>query len=300
MYSNWEKWTFGAEHELADWFYDVQLPSGYGRDVRDVTIVNSNGIANDPKGISYSYGGEINTPPTNTIHQQVRCLRELKTLLPEATVNYRSNLHIHIHVPGLKNDLEMLKQIQLHIHTEMPKAFNTIDPLPTITKKDFPIEEEYKGAIKRKNRNKMSHHNLLSKARLEKQLSAKTLEEFFNFEAPLRKSDGAPQFHLQPRLCVNIRQLLETDTIEFRHWFGTLDEEELRNAFEWCRAYLGRAIENKPIDDLVKNCQNVKFPRPLPYDHFLEVRYQLTKHGGDLKREEIEANIKKILEEDYA
>ncbi len=52
-------WTYGAEHEWADWPYETELPKDYGRDVRDDTMINSNGVAVDPRGNYYSWGGEI-------------------------------------------------------------------------------------------------------------------------------------------------------------------------------------------------------------------------------------------------
>ena len=70
-------WTFGAEHELGDWDQRNGLPTGFKMDTRDITVMNSNGIAADPKGRSYSFGGEINTPPTDTIEGQGAALEEL-------------------------------------------------------------------------------------------------------------------------------------------------------------------------------------------------------------------------------
>ena len=126
-------WSWGCEHELADIPRDRPLPKGYGWDVKDITIVNSNGIANDPKGELYKFGGEINTPPTDTVGGQVECLSTIKELFPEAKVNYRSNLHVHIRVPGLKGDLEALKQVHRYVHEHMPKLLPIIEPLPKPT-----------------------------------------------------------------------------------------------------------------------------------------------------------------------
>ena len=42
---------------------------------KDNTIVNSNGVANDPLGKLCKYGGEINTKPTSTVEEQVEIIR---------------------------------------------------------------------------------------------------------------------------------------------------------------------------------------------------------------------------------
>ena len=296
-------WTFGAEHEWADWDTTRPLPPGYGRDRRDITIVNSTGVANDPKDRLHNRGGEINTPPTGTIDGQVACLRELKALYPEATVNYRSNLHLHIRVPGLRDDLEALKRLQAHIHEWMPRALPVIEPL------ELPIVRPWhsgatpadvlKGHKRRLRRMRVSHHTLLRPDRLAGQLAASTVEEFFQREAAVSRA-GVPQPHLQPRLCVNVRQLRETDTIEFRHWPGTLDPDLLSMAFIWCEGYLIRALKGEPVDDLIDNMAS-HYPNGVipfqPYDHWLEERYRRTVHDGTIPRDQLPINIAQVLEE---
>lgn len=293
-------WTYGAEHELADWCLDTELPKGYGRDKNDITIVNSNGIANDPTGKMYKFGGEINTPPTDSIQSQVDCLSELKELLPEATVNYRSNLHVHIRVPGLIDDLRMLKKIQRFIHDNMPSAFPIIQPIIHPDDCEWPTKEEYNGYKRRYNRMKVSHQNLLTNKRLLEQLSASSIQEFFDNECP--KKDGKPLPHLQPRLCVNLRQLKETETIEFRHFAGTMEESELKTAIEWCDSFLRLAIECDddqffPMNELFtdERFSTDNFPKFKKYQHWMEIGYRATVHDGSLSKEEIQSNIDKIL-----
>lgn len=301
---NTSRWTWGAEHEFADHPLDRPLPEGYGRDRRDVTMVNSNGIANDPKGKSYRFGGEINTPPTTTRAGQVDCLHELLAHLPEAKINYRSNLHLHIRVPGLREDLGLLKRVQLHIHIYMREALQLIEPLPrpSPTNSDFnwhkPSEApRYLGELRRWRRRRVSHQTLLTPKRLARQLEATTVEEFFAAEVP-QSSAGKPQWHFQPRLCVNVRQLLETDTIEFRHFPGTMDPEILGICLDWCHDYLCHALEDRNIGALLQEYKDRTFP-PFPtYDHEMETRYRRTCHGHTMSREEIDQNIKQILEEE--
>ncbi len=296
--------TYGAEHEWADHPLDRDLPPGYGRDRRDVTIVNSNGIANDPKGISYRFGGEINTPPTITRTGQIDCLRELKSHLPEATINYRSNLHLHIHVPGLRENLKLLKRLQLHIHTNMRKVLSVIEPLerPTAPGLDLFLHDpyqlaRYQGELRRWRRRRVSHQTLLTPKRLERQLQATTVDEFFRMEVPQSKT-GVPQWHFQPRLCVNVRQLLETDTIEFRHFPGTMDPSILGNCLDWCYEYLCHALEDRHIGQLLGVYKLFAFPPFPPYNHEMELRYRRTCHDHTMSRVEIERNISYILLED--
>ena len=293
-------WTYGAEHEWADWDTTRPLPPGYGRDRKDITIVNSTGVANDPKDRLHTRGGEINTPPTSSIEGQMACMRELQDRYPEATVNYRSNLHLHIRVPGLIDDLETLKRVQAHIHEWMPRALPVIEPLvlPTLPEQEA-MPGYAQGHRRRLRRMRVSHHNLLKPDRVARQLAAETVEDFFMAEAPTSRA-GVPQLHLQPRLCVNLRQLRETDTIEFRHFPGTMDPEQLSMAFIWCEGYLIRALKGEPVDDLIDNMR-AHFPTGIipfqPYDHWLEERYRRTVHDGTIPRDQLPINIAQVLRE---
>jgi hypothetical protein len=288
------EWTFGAEHEWADWPIDARLPAGCERNTKDHTIANSSGIANDPTGRTCRIGGEINTRPTATIDEQVRVLRDLKRVLPGAKVNYRSNLHIHIRAPGLKDDLAALKRVQAYICAHMPSAFDAIAPLPRPTLFQFKNKDVYAGAERRWRRCLVSHRTLVPPPRLSAQFAAGTVDAFFAAEVP--QKDGRPLWHLQPRACVNLRQLLETDTVEFRHFPGTLDESEFWVCLEWCRRFLDCALRGKPFDGILRWARIAKFPQFPPYDHWIDVRFRATVHDGSIKPEAIRANVKAILD----
>lgn len=297
---NHEGWTYGAEHELADWSRDVPLPEGWGIDKDDVTIVNSDGTAADPKGILTNIGGELNTPPTDSIEGQVQMLRLLKERWPEAKVNYRSNLHLHIRVPGLSTSLTALKRVADYIHSQLydKSCLNTIEPIPVPTRGEYPVEEEYQGALRRMKRRRVSHHTVLPVGRTNKMLTADSITEFFQAEVPRTKAGNIPMWHAQPRAAVNVRQLLETDTIEFRHFPGTLDEDELRTAFEWCRKFLSEALQprhnQRDWRALLAPLQGLPWPKFPPYIHWMEVRFRATVRDGTVPLSDIVHNISKI------
>lgn len=281
------KWSYGAELELSDWDTRKGLPQNIDHldlvdpiNLRgstqddDFTMVNSNGICVDPKSRIYPYGGEVQTPPTWSIQGQVDYLQLFLDLHPNTTINYRSNLHLHIRVPGLKDDLEALKRITRFNYKWLRERLllDIVEPIPKPQK----LEER-----KRYKRRKRSHHTTLSRQRVEHQLQATTLQEFFEREAPRTKA-GKPHWIAQPRAAVNLRQLLQTDTIEFRHWPGTLDGEELRSAFLWCRCYLRLALglpirigARDPLE-LWEKMKHRKFPQFCPYIHWMEQRYDET------------------------
>lgn len=293
-------WTYGAEYELSDWPRDRELPvGGWSLDERDVTMVNSNGIAVDPKGISYRFGGEFKAPPCSSPDLLAEQYSELLKLYPEVEINYRSNLHVHIRVPGLRDDLAMLKRIAFFNWTYLKELLeDLVEPIPRPAAKDYPGEENYAGAMRRYRRRKVSHHTVIPLQRVSRQLEATTVEEFHVFEVPWSHKLKAPQWQCQPRQAVNLRQLRETDTIEFRHFPGTLNPEELRVAAEWCCDYLRCAMQDdgNPRQMFKELYTGRQFPTFLPYVHEQERRYRATVLDGTLPRSTVEANIKAILE----
>lgn len=279
-------WTFGAEHELSDWSCIKGLPEGYARSP-DHTIVNTNGIAAQPNVSVYAYGGEINTPPTPVPMGQFSCLREILRQHPNCTVNHRSNLHIHVRVPGLKDSLTDLKRVQRFIHEQLPDVLSLLEPIPV---GNTPAER------KRARRRKVSHHTFLTPHRLKHQLGAKTIKEFFEREVPQSKA-GQMMWHAQPRVCVNLRQLLQTDTVEFRHFPGTVNAELLLTCVNWCQDFLKAALRGRRLDELWTNdgyC-SVAFPTFPAFDEEREVRYQATAAKNGLSPQEIKQNIDLIL-----
>lgn len=288
-----EGWTYGAEHELADWDSHAAMPTGGFQRAPDHTVVNSNGVAAQPNNSVYRWGGEINTPPTEDPAGQARWLQIIKThyAVHAPRVNHRSNLHVHVRVPGLKDNLRLLKQMQRYIHEHLPGMLPLVQEIPPGT---TPAE------CKRAKRRKVSHQTFLTESRLAHQLKAITLKDFFEREVPRSKA-GAVMWHAQPRVCVNLRQLLQTNTVEFRHFAGTLDEGELLTCVNWCRDFLLAAFTDRPAHELYCWWEaelTEKYTAPFPvFPEFNEVReigYQATASNIGVPREEILANIKAI------
>ena len=272
------------------------MPEGFGEDRRDVTVMNNNGIAADPKGRAYDWGGEINTPPSDTPCGQVDALRTILSMHPGATVNHRSNLHVHIRVPGLRDDLASLKQIARYNAANLKIALSLVEPIPAPTRFEYADFIQYTGAVRRYKRRLRSHHMTLSGSRTMRQLAAQSSFEFFSAEVPV-SAGGKPQWHLGIRTAINLRQLQETDTIEFRHFPGTLNADELLTCVEWCRDYLDAALHTGERAQALFNrlYRTRRFPKFPQYIHALEERYRATCHDGTLTAEQIAKNIVCIL-----
>lgn len=278
---NVRDFTYGLELEYADVLVGSSLPEGCHWNDKDYSIVNSSGIANDPKGELWPFGGEINTRPTNTVNEQVEVVKDINGMLtPDPVVNYKCNLHVHIGVPGLERDLGGCKQLLSYIAHYAEEAMAIVDPLPPVGYV-FDTEEEYAGAVARRKRNLVSHQQMIPEARLQEALGARTMQEFFNGHAPASKN-GNRLWFIAPRPGINLRQLQETRTVEFRHFFQTLNLHEIWSCLVWCREFVNLALTSgkSPLTTLDK--YQLHFPAnyntslAMLYDHQLHTMFKHT------------------------
>ena len=289
-----ERWTFGCELEIADSERDTPLPGKSTWDRNDWTIVNSNGVANDPKGVLWKFGGEINTEPTDSIDGQINVIDDvLRALHPAPVANYRSNLHIHVRVPGLAKDVALVKRAINYTHQHESRVFELVDPLPSRPKRaEFESAHHFYLAEKRWKRRGHSHHERLKPKHLERIDAATTPKQLRDAHVPSSPWAG-PQYHLAQRAGINFRALWEGyETVEFRHFCLELDLVKIRNAFRWCDVFLHAALEGMPAERLIKLAQDLG---PYPYQPLIspwhEDRYQqTTRHNHTAKeiRETIE------------
>jgi hypothetical protein len=295
--------TFGAEYEFGD-IWRTDLPEGLTWNSKDYSIVSSTGIANDPKGLLYSRGGEINSKPTDNIYEQLDMFSQLMVLHPEARVNHRTNLHIHVGVPALlePENLWLLKQVFLYAQDYQDRIYEELEPIPKPPKEDYLEKGAWKGAMKRYNRRKVSHQYRVRPERVEEILAAKDHKEFFDGHSKLQKN-GKRAYGLTTRAGINFLQLQETGTIEFRHFTNSTFDYQIADCFSWCKHFMESALENLPLIIVQSDWD---FPYFLPYNHYMETGYAYTNfHHNPRKvvKERLEDLVKsglKIGEDDSA
>lgn len=266
------KKTFGVELEFADVYKGSILPDGAVWDYDDNTIVNSNGIANDNKGLLYRYGGEINTRPTDTVREQVDHIEKIIDAVRPSN-NYRCNLHVHVGIPGLKDDLSECKRILKYFQENHRKIFQIVERLPMLKE---PYGDRLKWEQKRLNRIRVSHQYILPQKRYDAIMAARTPQEFLDEHAPL--TDKGRMWHFSPRPAMNMRQLWETETIEFRHFPGTLNLKEIETALLWCM----RIVE---CPEYLDDRYHLDFPKFMPYDFEQEQCYQWLNVANNPRKE---------------
>jgi hypothetical protein len=276
------KVTWGAEYEFGDINRNGILPQGLSWNAKDYSIVSSTGIANDPKGLLYGKGAEINSDPTATVQEQLDFFESLLQANLGPQLNHRTNLHLHVRVPGLSQDLNALKTLLGYIDANQAAIYEAIEPVPVPVRTEYESEVAYKGAVKRYRRRKVSHQYAVPKARVERAMEARTVAEFFAAHAPVQ-ADGNPAWGLTTRAGINLLQLKETDTVEFRHFTNTLDVRKLASCFLWVETFIPAALDGAPVEQLVA-ASSMNFPEFVPYNHAMEVGYEYTNFQHHSRR----------------
>lgn len=287
--------TYGCELEIADCDTSIRLPIGKW-DMKDGSVANSNGIANDPKKEFNIYGGEINTDPTKRIVDQLTQIRTIYKTLKNYSFNHTTNLHIHIRVPGLKENLDMVKKLQSYIFEYSKDLLEYIEPIPEADKSLR--GKDYELAKRREKRRKRSHHWAISKVTYERLMESKTIEEFFDNFYP-RSKNGKINYAGATRAAINVLQLKETDTIEFRHFTCTDNLEELFYCFLFCRNFIiaGLTDQKNPIEMFKEG--NYKFPKFWDFNPKIEEIFLKTNVVYNTRKQVLE-NINKIKEKENA
>jgi hypothetical protein len=257
--------TFGAEYEFSDVSRSIVLPDGLSWNSNEKDIVNSDGIAIDPSGKLHDIGGEVNTKPTNTIKEQKELFELAVKLLPGVTVTHRSHTHFHVSYPGLNEDLSALKKIlsyfQINAEYILSRTFN-----PT----KHPLMDAAAWGYAKVDRQSLPDW------KYKFCMNAETLEDFFNSFYKVKDGRVLPQ--TGRRYSVNLSSAKKHGTIEFRHFYATLDPEVVESTFEYCRDFMEAALNDKPIESLRWN--GYKFPTEIEFNLERHNKYQQTKSKG--------------------
>jgi len=279
--------SFGAELEFADvWRFD-KLPDGCVWNTKDYTIVNTNGVANDPRGVLWKFGGEINTRPTPTIREQVELIGEIiSTLNPKPSVNYKTNLHIHVSFGErfLQDEdfrLDVCKHILRYFLKSHQYITRIIDPLPIFRFRNLDDQKLFDVWLRKK---RFSHH-YISKGVIQKALKANNMQDFLQ---------SFPNNN-RMRMMINVPQITETNTIEFRHFFQSLDLHEIHSCFVWVYEWCKNALfyPGHSPEEILKRFPSLRFPRIHSFDADLYRGFLLTNHSENTKQTVFQ-NIRKM------
>ncbi len=278
--------TYGYEIEWGDIDRRLTIPEHLGAwEYAETDIVNIHEpyrfIACDPLGEVPPFGGEVNTKPTATWQEQVDRIMELHQLFVDAgnqpSASCVNHGHLHVFVPGLKDDIDALKRLIAYIKVNQK---DTIEACYQF--RDGSGMKTTKGAttyLKFDGGREMPDYMCDNIVNL-----ATDFNHFIKLHAAGKDgvSMGRPF-----RYAINTYCMKHTGTIEFRCFRSTTNREEIESQFRFAEKFIDAALNDGPSVREILAEGDYKFPPflwSLP-EYFGWVNTKYDKSRGEKKRE---------------
>lgn len=254
-----DKYTWGYEIEWGDVDRRLTPPEHLGKwEYAETDIVNIHEpfkyVACDPLGKEPYMGGEINTKPTKTWEEQVDRIMELHTFFTNAgnqpSASCVNHGHLHVFVPGLKDDVASLKKLIKYIKENQN---DTIENCYGFY--ESPQMKSCKGAkmyLKYDGGRPMPEYMCDNIINL-----ATDFDHFIKLHAAGKDgvSMGRPF-----RYAINTYCMKHTGTIEFRCFRSTVNREEMEAQFRFAEKFIDAALNDGPSVREILTEDEYKFP----------------------------------------
>jgi len=284
------KCTWGYEIEWGDINRNIKIPEELGSwEYAETDIININEpykyIACDPLGLEPKFGGEINTKPTKSWNQQITNIFKLHDIFlkegNKPTAGCVNHGHLHVHIPGLKDNIECLKKLIKYI-----KQYQKLIVDVCYQYYDYPNIKKHKGKMYLK----YDGGRLMPDYMCDNIINLATdFDSFIKLHCAGKDgiSMGRPF-----RYAINTYCLKHTNTIEFRCFRSTIKKEEIIDQFKFVEKFLECAFfTNQPIHEIFQ-ANDYKFPKfyfdEKEFSGWIKTKYP--KERGTKKRQFYEAN----------
>lgn len=290
------KFSYGCELEWSDIDRRVDIPvelgewegpkiAGYYMG-SEIDIVNTKGqwkgVGTDPLCITCRVGGEIHTQPSNQIASQVLRVMRILDLFSVANVACPNHGHIHVGVPGLLQDLDLLKNVFRYTKLNQDDVIRAAcgygeGDYYNISNSDL-MEwvKQYLLVGDGKHIRTEVFERVEKATSVQEVLQILREEPCEDWENISEKVTPTPDSH---RTAVNLFNLTKGETIEFRIFRSTINPVELFSCLKLAQRYMEEALkgnEGKPVSEILKEGV-FRFPK-------LNFNYELAK-GWELSRQ---------------
>ena len=276
---NTDNWSYGYEIEWGDIDRRLKIPENLGKwEYCETDIINLHEpyklIACDPLGINPPFGGEINTVPTKSWQDQVDKIMDIYNFFIKnnnnPSVNCISHSHIHVHIPGLIDNIDLLKKLMKYIKVNQELTITAGSKF-----------------VSHPNMKKLKNCTLYTKYDGGRRMPTYMLDNIINLSTDFKSfikhhctgkdgiSMGRPF-----RYAINTYSLKHNETIEFRFFRGSNKKKEIFDMFKFVSNFLKSALsDQKPVLDILKE-YDYEFPN-LNFRTDQWIGYLKTKYNKD-------------------
>lgn len=281
--------SYGCELEWSDVDRRVDIPvelgewegpkiAGYYMG-SEIDIVNTKGrwkgVGTDPLCLTCKVGGEIHTQPSRFLGSQLLRVMRILDLFPVANVACPNHGHIHVGVPGLLNDLELLKNI--FKYTELNQddviraaaGYELVDYQNIMNSNLADWVKQYLLVGDGKHIRQEVFDQVAKASSVQEVIQILQKEPCEDWEHCTGTFTPTPDSH---RTAINLFNLTKGETIEFRIFRASINPVEIFSCLKFAQRYMEEALKGvhgKPVVEILKE-GNFKFPK-------LNFNYELAK-----------------------
>lgn len=288
------EFSYGFELELSDVDKRIDIPDLYGswegpkvgeyNMGSELDIVNTlepfNGHASDPMCVDCHVGGEINVAPTLTIKGQFNRILEIFNQFPVVESGHVNHFHVHVHVPGLKEDAQKMKNMVKWAEANQEQLMNT-----TYNQNFFEAVGENYDELTEFGREylygdgcRLIHPDVFRKVE-----EAETAEEVLQaFDTPaLIKLKGEDIVKSSIRTGINFANLLRGKTLEYRCFRSTTSPYQIFSELMLVKRITEESIKEDglSLDEILAE-GNYDFAT-LMYIHEHQIGWEKTRYSKD-------------------
>lgn len=290
-----KKISFGCELEWSDIDRRVDIPitlgewegpkiAGYYMG-SEIDIVNTKGQwkghGTDPLCIECKVGGEIHTQPSNTIDSQMYRIMDIMNRFSTVCVACPNHGHIHVGIPGIKQDLEALKNLFRYTQkneADLIKACCGYNEVEAQSVRDANLENWVKDYLL------VGDGKSINPDIYEQVEKAESVERILNLLENTPCDDWFWDTNKRVslwnshRTAFNLFNLTKGETVEFRIFRASINPVEIYSSLFFAKRYVEEALKGengKPVLEILKE-GNFKFPK-LNFDEDLARGWQETR-----------------------
>jgi len=219
-------------------------------------------------------GGEINTRPTRGWEAQVDRVMDIITFYTDAgfppTVSCVNDSHVHVRVPGLRDDIEGLKRLTRYIQQNQLEVIERVHQF-----EHHPTMKGCKSAVAYLRRGGGSPmpdwmcNNIQEKAQ--------SFEDFIALQCRGKTGDLSARPNMPLRYAINTYCMKHIDTIEFRIFRATLDRTQLESCYRFVELFMDAALNDGPPVSEFLDAGDWDFP-PLVWERELFKAWEDNKY----------------------
>lgn len=287
--------SYGCELEWSDVDRRVDIPvelgewegpkiAGYYMG-SEIDIVNTKGqwkgVGTDPLCLTCRVGGEIHTQPSHYIASQVLRVMRILDLFSVANVACPNHGHIHVGVPGLLQDLELLKNVFRYTQLNQDQVIKAAAGYDAADQKEI-MNSDLADWVKQyllvgdgKHIRQELFNRVEQATSVQEVLQILREEPCEDWEHVSGTTTPTPDSH---RTAINLFNLTKGETIEFRIFRASVNPVEIFSCLKFAQRYMEEAIlgeKGKPVWQILEEGV-FRFPK-LNFNYDLAKGWQNTR-----------------------